>query len=161
MLNGYAYGGRAAPRREPEDVAMIVECSSCAKPNRFPASRLNERARCAACKAELLPLRRPVHVGSEAELDELVAHSSIPLLVDFWAAWCGPCRSVAPELEKLARERAGAVAVGKVDTEEVPELARRFGIQSIPTMVLFRGGHEAARVSGAMPASAIAARLAL
>jgi thioredoxin 2 len=122
---------------------------------------MGEKARCAACKAPLLPLARPIAVASANDFDELVRDSPGPILVDFWAAWCGPCRTVAPELEKLARERAGTVIVAKVDTEQLPDVAGRFGIRSIPTMIVFRGGKEAARLSGAMPASAIAERLSL
>jgi thioredoxin 2 len=123
--------------------------------------RVGDKARCAACKAPLLPLARPVAVRSAEEFDELVRMAPLPVLVDFWADWCGPCRQVAPELETLARDQAGRVLVAKVDTEALPGVAGRIGIRSIPTMVLFRGGTEAQRVTGAMPASAIAARLAL
>jgi len=140
---------------------VIAPCASCAQLNRVPAARLDAKAHCAACKAPLLPLGRPVPITSVQDFDELVAESRAPVLVDFWADWCGPCHAVAPELEKLARMRAGRVVVAKVDTEALPAVAGRFGIRSIPTMILFRGGKEAARLSGAMPASAIEERLAL
>lgn len=83
----------------------------------------------------------------------------MPVVVDFWAAWCGPCRAVAPELEKLAGSRAGRVVVAKVDTDAHPELSARFAIRSIPTLVVFKGGREAARVTGAMKAADMAAGL--
>jgi thioredoxin 2 len=138
---------------------VIVECDSCKTANRFPAARAADKARCAQCKAPLLPLSKPVAVGGAAELDQLVREAKVPVLVDFWAAWCGPCRAVAPELERLAQQRAGKVVVAKLDTEAAPDVAQRFGIRSIPTMVVFRGGAESQRVSGAMPAAEIAARL--
>jgi thioredoxin 2 len=127
----------------------------------LPAARLQDKARCAACKAPLLPLDRPLSISSTAEFDELVRDAKAPVLVDFWAAWCGPCRMVAPELEKLASSRAGRAVIAKVDTDAQPELSARYGIQSIPTMIVFRDGREAQRLSGAMPASAIAARTGL
>jgi len=126
-----------------------------------PAARLQDKARCAACKAPLLPLGRPVAVSSTAEFDELIRNAKAPVVVDFWAAWCGPCRALAPEVEKLARARAGRTIVAKVDTDAQPELGARFGIRSIPTLVMFSGGREQKRVSGAMPAAAIAAQLGL
>jgi thioredoxin 2 len=106
-------------------------------------------------------LGRPIALSSTADFDELVRQAPLPVLVDYWAEWCGPCRMVAPELEKLAKEREGQLVVAKVDTEALPDIASRFGIQSIPTMILFRGGQEAERLSGAMPAAAIASRLGL
>jgi thioredoxin len=122
---------------------------------------MSERAKCAACKAPLLPVDQPIAVRSAEDFDELVRNSPAPVLVDFWATWCPPCRAVAPELEKIASERAGRVITAKVDTDALPDVAGRFGIRSIPTMILFRDGHEAKRVAGAMPASAIAAQLQL
>jgi thioredoxin 2 len=130
-------------------------------PNRLPAARLNDRAKCASCKQQLLPLDRPIAVESAADFDELMRDAPGPVLVDFWATWCPPCRMVAPELEKLAAERVGQLVTAKVDTDALPEVAGRFGIRGIPTMILFRSGREAGRVSGAMPAAAIAEQLAV
>jgi thioredoxin 2 len=98
-------------------------------------------------------------VTTTEQFDELVSDSPVPVLVDFWAAWCGPCRTVGPEIEKVARGTPGSLVVAKVDTEALPQIASRFGIRSIPTMILFRGGAEAKRVSGAMPAQALRAEL--
>lgn len=140
---------------------MNVACAACGRVNRVPAGRLQDKARCAACKSALLPLERPVAITSSEDFDELIREAKAPVVVDFWAAWCGPCRAVAPELEKLAESRAGNAIVVKVDTDAQPELSARFGIRSIPTLVMFRGGREQKRLSGAMPAAAIASQLGL
>jgi thioredoxin 2 len=133
---------------------MIVDCTLCGAQNRVPADRLGDRAVCGKCKRPLEPTMRPIAIRSLADFDEVLAQSEFPVLVDFWAEWCGPCRAVAPELEKLAR--AESVTVVKVDTDALPALASRFGISTIPTIVLFRSGREQRRVSGALSASALA-----
>jgi thioredoxin 2 len=140
---------------------MIRPCPHCGAKNRVLASKLDRAPKCGRCHAELGPIAEPVAIESAADFDGLVASSPLPVLVDFWATWCAPCRTVAPELERLARERAGQAVIAKLDTDRVPEVAGRFGIRGVPTMILFRRGQEASRVSGAMPAAEIARRVGL
>lgn len=139
---------------------MILSCPVCDANNRVPAGRLGDTAKCAKCKARL-PTTRPLEIHSAAELDELVREAKVPVLVDYWASWCGPCRTVAPELERLAEARAGQLVIAKVDTEALPELASRAQIRSIPTFALFRDGKENKRVQGAMRGATLAAQLGI
>jgi thioredoxin 2 len=144
----------SAPSKE--TTIVILACSSCRSSNRVPPAKLGKRARCGNCKIELT-LEAPYPIASAAEFSELVGQSPLPVLVDFWAPWCGPCRVVGPEMEKLARQQSGSLVVAKVNTDEIPEVANRFGIRGIPTFILFKDGREFKRASGAMPAAQIAA----
>ena len=103
----------------------------------------------------MLAKRTPVEIAAAEDFDRLVAKVSLPIVVDYWAPWCGPCRIVAPELEKVAAHLAGKVLVVKVNTDALPDLGERFGIRSIPTMAVFVGGREASRTTGARPAGEI------
>jgi thioredoxin 2 len=123
--------------------------------NRISYDVLATTTRCGACKSNLPPIDSPIEVESETEFDALIASSSVPVLVDFWAAWCGPCKMVAPEIEKVASGNAGKLIVAKVSTEQLPALAQRFQISSIPALSVFANGREVNRAAGARPAAAI------
>ena len=135
--------------------ALHVVCPACDAVNRVPAARLAEAPRCGSCKGPLFA-RRPVELD-ETRFRHHARESGIPLLVDFWASWCGPCRVMAPAFEAAARELEPAMRLVKVSTEEAPRLAAELRIQSIPTLALFAGGREVARQAGAMRAGGITA----
>lgn len=139
---------------------MIRTCAACGAGNRVPARHLADSGRCGSCKATLPPLSEPVDVGSAAEFDEVVSGSRVPVLVDFWAAWCGPCRMAAPEVKALASEVAGEAVVLKVDTEALPDLASRYGVRGIPNFVVLREGRVVTQQAGLVPRSTMRSWLA-
>ena len=141
-----------------DERGVILTCTSCGKRNRIPFG--SREARCGGCRTALPSPSEPIEVPDAAAFDALLRSSPLPVLVDFWAPWCGPCRVVAPELARVAANTAGRCLVVKVNTDEIPELGDRFGIRSIPTMAVFSGGREAARTSGARPAADIEAFVA-
>ena len=132
---------------------MIVVCPQCDAANRIPAERLADGGTCGKCKAPLFT-GEPLELNA-ASFDTHLARSDIPLVVDFWAPWCGPCRSMAPAFAHAAKELEPAFRLAKVNTEEEQQLAARFGIRSIPTLALFRNGREVARQAGAMDAATL------
>jgi thioredoxin 2 len=136
-----------------DEKGIVVECPNCHRKNRITFGRVDRTAQCGKCKTELSAVGQPVEVPHEQGFQNMISTASVPVLVDFWAPWCGPCRMAMPELEKLARRNAGSLLVAKVNTEEQGWLAQRFGIQSIPTMILFGQGSEVGRISGARPAA--------
>jgi thioredoxin 2 len=137
---------------------LIVACPGCGKMNRVPFSA--REARCGVCKTPLPAIGEPVEMPTVAAFDAAISQSQICVVVDFWAAWCGPCKMVAPELQKVATANAGKYLVLKVNTDALSELADRYTIRSIPTMAVFAGGREVARTAGARPAADIEAFIA-
>ena len=140
-----------------DERGVITECPSCHQKNRVAYSRLQEPTRCGRCKTELQHVGTPVEVATSSEFDSLVSESSLPVVVDFWAPRCGPCRMVAPEIQKVAARQAGKMLVAKVNTDAVEGVGDRLGIRSIPTMAVFKEGREIARTAGARPAADIEA----
>jgi len=136
---------------------VIVACPKCGQRNRLPFDKLDAGTRCGKCQTALPAAGAPIEAPDEASFDAATASSTLPIVVDFWAPWCGPCHMVAPVLEKVAKNAAGRYLVVKVNTDAVPDLGERFGIRSIPTMAVFQGGREVGRTSGARPAAEIEA----
>ena len=143
---------------------VVTKCPSCGQRNRMafssmagPTASSRAAVRCGKCHEALGPVATAVEAPDAASFDAAVANAALPIVVDFWAPWCGPCRMVAPELETVAARHAGEYLVVKVNTDAVPELGERYRIQSIPTMAVFGGGKEVGRTTGARPAAGIEA----
>lgn len=128
---------------------VLIPCPHCNTVNRLTAARLGDHGKCGKCGQPLFAGRPLTLTG--ANFERHAGSADLPLLVDFWAAWCGPCRMMAPVIDQAAEAFEPRLRVGKLDTEAEQGLAARFNIRSIPTLALFRGGREIARIAGAMP----------
>lgn len=129
--------------------SVTVPCPACHKWNRVDGARVSAGPKCGACGSPI-PLHRPLHLD-DATFDRVIASATLPVLVDFYADWCGPCKMMAPAVDELARTSAGVALVAKLDTEAATRTAERFRIRGLPTVVVFRDGKEFARKAGAMP----------
>jgi thioredoxin 2 len=138
---------------ELDERGVVSVCGQCGQRNRLAYARLHESFRCGKCQATLSLPGEPIDVPSAVVFTALVRSATLPVLTDFWAPWCGPCKMVAPEVASFAASSAGRIVVTKVNTETVPALAQQFGISGIPTFILFCRSAEVARRSGGMSAA--------
>lgn len=134
---------------------VVAACSSCGTMNRLKYGSIERATKCGKCQAALSFPDTPIEVENTQLFDAVITNASVPVVVDFWAVWCGPCHMMAPEIDKVAQRSAGRALVLKVDTDKNPELGNRYQIRSIPTIAIFRDGREATRAAGVQPAANI------
>jgi thioredoxin 2 len=144
-------------RDEPSQETVEYPCAACGTTNRFPRTRVKDDPKCGKCGAKVFP-RRPVPATDDSYRGE-VEDCPLPVLVDFWAPWCAPCKLTGPILDQIAEERGGRLKIVKVNVDENPRSAARFGVRSIPTLILFRGPLQLDEIHGAVPKGALDARL--
>jgi thioredoxin 2 len=139
--------------------SLIVTCSVCSTKNRIPARFLSSAGRCGSCKNQLPPAEHPIEITTEADFRDIVSESKVPILVDFWAPWCGPCRMAAPEVEKLASQTSGRALAIKINTDELPQIGARYGARAIPHFVVLHHGQVVSSRSGLVSANEMASWL--
>ena len=152
MADGIDVGTASSEAQATQGV--VRPCPSCGVKNRIPAAHLTDTGKCGSCHADLAAVSEPIDADEET-FDAVVKNSTVPVLVDFWAAWCGPCRMVAPEVHKVAQSMAGKAVVLKVDTDRHPALAERFNVVSIPNFVVLKEGRVVMQRPGLVPQATI------
>ena len=138
-----------------DQAGVLVACNSCQTMNRLKYGALERATKCGKCQSPLPFPSEPIELTGTQLFDAVITSASVPVVVDFWAEWCGPCHMMAPEIAKVAQRTAGRALVLKVDTDANAELGQRYQIRSIPTIAIFQDGREVTRVAGVQPAANI------